>query len=716
MISLFKTVSQTTPEKNISVDDFLHAIRYGKWKEQTEKCRAIEGKEARSEYKKTIPAVTVSGTFAVRREPELVAHSGFICIDIDAQEVPREKLCADPYTYALFTSISGNGCAILVRVNPGKHKESFYFLQNHYFESYGVVVDPAPSNVASARIVSYDPTIFINSSAKTAKTKERKSPRTYSLPTVFSDDDISDLVRRVVQTGKDIAPDYVSYRNLAFALAAGCGEAGRQHFHTLCQTSDKYHPSQADAQYTACLKAGAGKITIGSFYHMAKEIGVALPQRDQKPVAIAAIAKKSGRTKEAVTAQLVEINHLDQPLAAKIAEEVFARPDITLKTLASDPEHLIESLVNWMRYNHPMRKNLITDRIENNTGLITTEKINTIYLHARGSFNTPQVSKDLIESIIYSDHTPEYNPFHAFYRDHGSHTSTGHISALIASVSTPTTHAATFLRKWLISIHAAIDGKPDRTILVLVGPQFNGKTEFFRRLLPTSLLPYYSESKMDRGKDDELLMCQNLIVMDDEMGGKSKQDEKKLKELASKKVFTLRAAYRRDNQDYKRLAVLCGTSNPVEIMNDPTGNTRILPIFVNSIDYAAYNAVDKTALFMEAYRAYQDGEEYQLTRDDLVPLSQISDDFSATPYERELVLRFFRSGDTDRLTATEIKDEIELNSKQQIRNLTRLGIELRKIFGDPIAMKRNGSVVRCYPCTKISGQGQPGFPQNDPPF
>ena len=40
--------------------------------------------------------------------------------------------------------------------------------------------------------------------------------------------------------------------------------------------------------------------------------------------------------------------------------------------------------------------------------------------------------------------------------------------------------------------------------------QENGKTEFFRRLLPAKLKPFYSESKLDRDKDDEILMCQKL--------------------------------------------------------------------------------------------------------------------------------------------------------------------------------------------------------------
>src|SRR5690606_8591490 len=120
--------------------------------------------------------------------------------------------------------------------------------------------------------------------------------------------------------------------------------------------------------------------------------------------------------------------------------------------------------------------------------------------------------------------------------------------------------------------------------------QGTGKTEFFRRLLPPELRQYYAESKLDAGKDDAILMTQKLIIMDDEMGGKSKKESKHLKELTSKQVFTLREPYGRMNVDLQRLAVLCGTTNDLEILND-LHNRRQIPIEVYGIDHEAYNAI-----------------------------------------------------------------------------------------------------------------------------
>jgi predicted P-loop ATPase len=179
--------------------------------------------------------------------------------------------------------------------------------------------------------------------------------------------------------------------------------------------------------------------------------------------------------------------------------------------------------------------------------------------------------------------------------------------------------------------------------------------------------------------------------MDDEMGGKSKQDEKKFKELTSKNYFSLRASYGRYNEDYKRLAILCGTSNDHQLINDSTGNTRILPIDVSFIDHAAYNSIDKDDLFMELHRAYTSGESYQLVETELSILNEVGRSFESIPFERELILKFFNlpSNRGEWLTATEIKDIIESHSKQRILSMKKLGSELKQTFGNPLFKDRS---------------------------
>ena len=318
---------------------------------------------------------------------------------------------------------------------------------------------------------------------------------------------VEEMISQAVASRQNIAPDYESYLRLGFSIASGFGESGREYFHQLCHLSEKYHSQQADKQYDRCLQ-GADKsgVSVGTFYWMLQSIGIKIPKANEQAVQVVAMAKKSGRTKEGATMQLVQLHGYDQQQASEIAEQVYDRDDIDLSKVAKDPDQLIQSLVEWIRQNHPVRLNDITKMIQENDIEVKKERLNTIYLRARMYFNTKEVTKDLIESIIFSDMIDAFNPI-TEYIDRNRHRNTnGQIDALIRCINTDTPNAELFIRKWLVSIVAAYDGYPVRTVLALVGVQQTGKTEFFRRLLPSKLEKYYAESKLDSGKDDEKLI------------------------------------------------------------------------------------------------------------------------------------------------------------------------------------------------------------------
>ena len=351
-ISLFKGFPKKGQphlcDEVISLDDFLSGIKYGKWKNIIEPIRQEENKEKRSALKRNLPTVTIGGVFKERKQDELIQHSGFICVDID-QFNDKTALLEDRYTYALFRSVGGNGIAVIVKVNPDKHKESYQWLSNYYFAKYGISVDPAPKNVASLRFVSFDDELFINARSLKSKTKSNKPKKIRSLPTVLSGSDVAEMVNKATSLGIDIAPDYESYLRLGFAIANGFGEDGRSYFHSLCQVSEKYDSQQCDKQYDRCVKGGQNSgITVGTFYYMLKQVGIHIPKNNDRAVQLAAMAKKTGRTKEGVEMQLVQIENIEPEHAKKIAEQVFDRDDIDLSKVASDPEQLIESLISWL--------------------------------------------------------------------------------------------------------------------------------------------------------------------------------------------------------------------------------------------------------------------------------------------------------------------------------------------------------------------------------
>lgn len=704
------------PIKEIDLIDFLNGVKYGNWKKEVENVRLIKDKESRNKQKTELNQVTISGTFMKRSEEGLIKHSGFICIDIDYSLKSYEALKLDQYTYSVFKSVSGNGIAVIVKIEPDKetHKDSFRFLQKYYFENYGEFTDLMPSSVASTRCVSFDPDLFINEKSKISKKLKEKIVKRKSIPIIFSETENHRLIQEAIRQGVCFANDYNEWVMLAFAIADGFGENGRDYFHGLSQNHSAYKASSTDKQFNIALKNKKSGITVGSLYYWLQSAGFQLPKVNQAALNTAVIGKSNNLSVDLIAQNLVNQYNFDLKNAEEFAKKVIEDQNITLASVSGDADKLIETLISWLNKHYEIKLNTITRILEDKGDILTQRKLNSIFLKAKKAFNIPALTYDILERIIFSEEIPEFNPFEEYFKANSYRESNGNLDKLcktIDSYDEIIEFTSIFIKKWFVSLIAATDGYPIRSVLALVGGQNTGKTEWFRRLLPKDLQKYYAESKMDAGKDDDLLMTQKLIVMNDEMGGKSKQDEKRFKELTSKAIFSLRAPYGRNNEDFKRLAVLCGTSNDKEVINDPTGNTRILPVEVFRIHHDLYNQIDKDELFMEAKRMYDKGFDYKLSKKELEFLDKFGGLFQAINQEHEAINKYFMMpskdpkgnyiGFVESLTATDIKNIIEENSKIQIRNMKKFGIELKKFFGDSRGIKRNGSTVYCYDVQRI---------------
>lgn len=389
-------------------------------------------------------------------------------------------------------------------------------------------------------------------------------------------------------------------------------------------------------------------------------------------------------------------NRWQQPKRTEALAEAKQEDRTPIESIPIDNEQqIIEAVRIFIEENYNIYRNAITHKLENNGVEMVDESFNSLFLKCRYAYNSKKITREIVDTFLNSDFIQTVNPIRQFIDKHRHIQTTGNIDRLIESIETDTPDAAIYVRKWLIQLMAALDYKPFRSVLTLVGGQNTGKSEWFRRLLPPDLKRYYGESKLDRGKDDELLMCENWIILDDEMGGKSKKDEKLFKDLTSKQEFSLRAAYQRSNRKYRRLAVLCGTSNDMQLISDPTGNTRILPVNVISMNHDLYNSIDKIALLMEVVRCYEAGDKWELTRDELKRLEEASDEFRPIAFERELICKFFAQGSTP-MTSTDIKIKIETETSQKILNMKMFGTMLTKLFGKSKLMRVNGKPERVY--------------------
>lgn len=703
------------------LDIFLEYIRDGKWEDIAHAIRRCKDKEEREELKKKAPSVTVSGIFVERTDAGIKQHSGYIAVDIDKLENP-EKLKAvltkDKYVAAAFVSISGRGLCALFKVNPDKHREAFQGISEYLYNTYEIICDPTSINVSRPRFVSYDPHIYIAGKAEKFTEYPKEKPPKKINNIVFSGEDFDSILQQIVSRKLNITGDsYHTWYRICFGICHKFGEAGRQYFHIISQYSSKYNPDICDKQYNACLKhkqSGASEISIATFYHYCKGAGLEIYGERTKKIAYSAShGKKAGLGVPQIKENLEKFEGITGTDVDDIIKQVIDG------NIHIGGDTLIEELELYIRQNYNLQRNEITRYIENNEEVLQQKDLNSIYIKAKKILD--KLTYELVDRLINSDFVPTYNPFKRWFAEHVTtseevliptlksmlvgnpkgvfdpeNTPIPCLTQLFNTIQTKNPAFALYFGvRWFVGLVSSVYGKHSPIMYILSGEEQNtGKTEWWRRLLPPELSHYYAESKLDAGKDDEILMTQKLIIMDDEMGGKSKRDEKRLKELTSKQVFSLREPYGRNNVDLVRLANLGGTGNDKGLLDDPSGNRRKVPVEVFGIDYEVYNAIDKRQLLIEAYCLYKAGFKWQLDKEDIKYLGQDTAEFIVAVSEAELLTKYFATG-TVQMSGTDIKVILEKHTQQKI-SLDRLGKELKRLGFEQKIVRAMNSTKRVW--------------------
>ncbi len=155
------------------------------------------------------------------------------------------------------------------------------------------------------------------------------------------EDEIEQLVCAVESSCKDIAPDYTSWRDLAFALADALGEGGRQYFHRLSRFYSAYDEREADKQFTACLRSHGSGITINTLFHLAKEAGVLMIRNSVKPYNVKKI--KSYKSSQEDMEDLEDLT--DIPKSSQCSESSEPLPTFSQEIYSLLPS-LLTSVIN----------------------------------------------------------------------------------------------------------------------------------------------------------------------------------------------------------------------------------------------------------------------------------------------------------------------------------------------------------------------------------
>ncbi|WP_443945574.1 VapE domain-containing protein [Pedobacter sp. AW1-32] len=647
-ISFYKNTFDTNNDVETGIDEFLHDVLTGKYQDLVLAVRIEKDKDKRSALKKkSLPCVSVSGSFSARNDSSLRAHSGFLAIDIDnlneEKEAVKSILIQDPFVYAAFDSVSGNGLCVIFKIEGERHADAFEAISAYLYNNYQVIVDPSGKNISRLRYASYDPALYSTDKPIVFKKYLPKSKPKPVNRIVFVKTEFDAIISEFAERHINICEDYRDWVLVGYAIASKFGPSGEDYFHTLSSQSSKYDENNTRNLYAAICKtetaAKEKRASIATIYYFAKLNNIqTYSVFTQEIIKTTTTLKKSGLKADAIARNIEEFEGVSKDDTIDIITQA-----IDNKVEIEDGGSIVEECERWLQYNTKLKYNEITRLIENDGVPQYPMEFNSLFIGAKKVIE--KLDYSLFERIILSNNTPKFNPFIEWFRSYEGRTPSGTITALAKTIETLNPdYAEKFITKWLVGMVSAIHGQHSPLMLILAGEKQNtGKTEWFRRLLPRDLhSKYFSNSKLDKGKDDEILMCQKLVVFDDEMAGKSKKDNQKMKNITSADYFSLREPYGRGNVTLRRLAVLCGSTNELELLDDPTGNRRFLPIEVISIDHAAYNKIDKIDLLMEAYHLYKSGFNWELNSDDIKYLRSNTEQFEVIYTEKELIQKYFR--------------------------------------------------------------------------
>ncbi len=205
----------------IPIVEVLSGIKSGRWADKINSIRTLEDKDERDDVKKTLPAVTFSGSFSARRADSITSYTNLIVIDFDGietQDIDKyvEALKSDKYSLCVFVSPSGKGIKVIVKVDSDKdhHLDAFYCLEKYYEAMYAMCADKSGKDICRLCFVSYDPNLYYNGKSEIFHVEydETKRAKFYSDRTVvYGSYSVTDDDRLKYNVCKSWAEHYKPY-------------------------------------------------------------------------------------------------------------------------------------------------------------------------------------------------------------------------------------------------------------------------------------------------------------------------------------------------------------------------------------------------------------------------------------------------------------------------------------------------------------------------
>jgi len=594
MVSYFENVLLREC-RNIPIMEFINNVRSGKYQDQINEIRNENDIETQRKLKLKLPSITTSGTFKNSHSAkDLIHHSGFIQIDIDKLEekLIRNEIEKEDFVFSCFTSPTGTGIKLIVKIDSNRHLDSFKSLQEYFIAKYKIEIDAKCKDVGRPMFVSYDEKLYLNKSSKLFEVKVENVLQLQTNENIFSyteidKENVESLICEIERRVIDITDKYDNWLKIGFALCSCFSEHGRKYFHRLSKFNKSYLETETDLQYDSCINSKGKGIYLGTLFHIAKERGIEIKNN---------AIKEKERIQESKEENYNKVEHVSQYAIV----EAFLTDKYVFK------------------FNEISYELLISKKGEDNFSELSEDNIYRELQKSNIRFSLANLS-----SLLRSDFVQKFNPFEDYFNSlptYDLNTEEDYIEKFANYVQAIDQDRFNIqFKKMLVRTVACAlmkDFFNKHAFILVQRKQNTGKTSLCRFLCPPALKNYITES-ISVDKDSLISLCENLFINIDELSVLSKFDLNALKSMFSKDKVKIRRPFERRVVTLPRRCSFIGSTNSKEFLNDVSGSVRWLCFEISEINWDYKLEIDINKVWGQAYALFLSDFKYELSSEEI---------------------------------------------------------------------------------------------------
>lgn len=662
-VSVFKKITQSSNGDVFALNEIYKAIKNGHWKERVEQYRALpnttkDEEEKKKSVKNSLPYFTGSGVFKGRRKAESITeYNGRIVVDIDHivnMNEARELLNQDEFTEASFKSVSGDGLAIVVKIEPERFAETFVALESYYKNKYSHVIkvldkagnprefsiDKSCSDCSRPRFISFDPELFINSNSSLF---------------VVGRDYVGHVKRVTRKMIEEAVKGEVHNTLIKASRLMGGYIAGKL-----------IEEDEGEEWLVECMSAKDGVVSLEV---ERKKIRDGVNNGKGQPITAQMLVKSEKENDvekkfySELYAYIHSVNRAGREWTKEDVEMIYSQYGDKITFTDGQIERMFRKVFEdnqdefgiddkpdiykvevFLRKNYVFARNEVTQTVEYRQSKEAEFKevdSDSIYRHLQHvGFKFPF---DKLRSLLKSDFVPLHNPFADYFQNltpwDGK---TDHIAKLAnyIKVDDQQFYVEQFRKMLVRCIGCALYGVENRIVFVFVGEKQNtGKSTFIRFLNPFGK-HYYTEAPIRNDKDSSFAFSENFIYNMEELSSLNNIEINRLKAIISTASIKERKAYAVQAKEQPRRCNFWGSTNKPEFLID-TENTRWLCFNVSDVSWDYKKEVEIHDVWSQAFALWHSDFNPQLTKDEALRRDLRNKDFEISELEKEIIKRLF---------------------------------------------------------------------------